>query len=150
MELTTVAEVQLIYRTKLKASDRPRIHSSRDAYQVFWDFYDHDTIEHTETVSMLVLNKANRVLGAMRLSTGGITGCIIDTRIVFQTALKANATAIILCHNHPSGNVYPSEADLQVTKKIKAGGKYLDIDVLDHIIITPEGQFHSMADNGQL
>ena len=96
---------------------------------------------------VLYLNNSNKVLFKSQLSKGGMTGTIVDTRIVFKIALEQNATSIILSHNHPSGKLQPSDADIQITKKIKAAGKELDIPVLDHIIIT-ERDYYSFVDEG--
>ena len=96
---------------------------------------------------VLFLNNSNKILFKAQLSKGGMTGTVIDTRIVFKIALEQNATSIILSHNHPSGKLQPSEADIQITKKIKSAGQQLDIPVLDHIIITERG-YYSFADEG--
>lgn len=98
---------------------------------------------------MLFLNRANKVLGYYLISVGGITGTVVDTRSIFQTALKANACSIILAHNHPSGNPLPSDADKLITRKLKEAGEVLDINLLDHLILLPEG-YTSMADEGML
>ncbi len=95
------------------------------------------------------MNRAQRVVGIYELSTGGVTGIVADPKLVFTAALKANACNIILSHNHPSGNLKPSRADEELTKKIATGGMYLDIIVLDHIIVTSEG-YYSFADEGLL
>jgi len=146
--LSQVAEVKISYSTQVKASDRPQITKSCDAEEILRNHWDHGTIEHTETMKLILLNRANRVLGITTLSTGGTSGCIIDAKTVFQYALKANASAIILSHNHPSGNRQPSQNDLDISRKIKEGGKLLDISLLDHIIITPWDGYYSMADEG--
>ena len=98
---------------------------------------------------VLYLNRGNKVIAIYELSTGGLTGTVADPRLVYVTALKLNATAIILSHNHPSGNLNPSNADKMLTEKIKAAGKMLDIHVSDHIILTSEAYF-SFADEGLL
>jgi DNA repair protein RadC len=95
------------------------------------------------------MNRARRILGIYELSTGGVAGTVADPKLVFTAALKANACNIILSHNHPSGNLKPSKADEELTKKIKEAGIYLDIKVLDHIIVTSEG-YYSFADEGVL
>lgn len=84
------------------------------------------------------------------LSSGGITGTLVDVRILFANMLKSLTTAVILSHNHPSGNLRPSEPDKQLTQKIKKGGDYFDIKLLDHIILTPDGDYFSFADEGLL
>src|SRR5450759_821859 len=146
-----VAEVSLTYVTKVKPSERPVIKNSHDAHKIFFDSWDTATIEHKETVKMLLLNRANKVLGITTISEGGLSGTLMDVRMIYQYAIKGNACGIIICHNHPSGNSNPSESDLKITQKIKEAGNLLDIQLLDHIIITPERDlFRSFADEGQL
>lgn len=96
---------------------------------------------------VLFLNNSNKVLFKAQLSKGGMTGTMVDVRIVFKIAFEQNATAIILTHNHPSGKLQASDADIQITKKIKTAGQQLDIPVLDHIIITESG-YYSFVDEG--
>lgn len=96
---------------------------------------------------VLFLNNSNKVLFKTQLSKGGMTGTMVDVRIVFKVAFEQNATAIILVHNHPSGKLLASEADIQITKKLKNAGQQLDIPVLDHVIITETG-YYSFADEG--
>jgi DNA repair protein RadC len=98
---------------------------------------------------VLYLNNANKVIAKNQLSKGGMTGTVVDVRIIFKSALESGAVGILLCHNHPSGNLKPSEADIQITKKVKTAGKSLDINVLDHLIITQNG-YYSFADEGIL
>lgn len=107
--------------------------------------WDHNKIELLEEGKILLLNRANAVLGVLHASVGGVTGTVIDPKIVFITALKANACGIILAHNHPSGSLLPSEADTKLTGKINEGARLLDMRLLDHLIVTPEGYF-SYAD----
>ena len=89
----------------------------------------------------MLLNRANKVLGIFEVSSGGSTGTVADPKLVFAAAIKANACGIILAHNHPSGNLQPSQADIDLTKKMKEGGKLLEIQILDHVIITTEGYY---------
>jgi len=96
---------------------------------------------------VLYLNNSNKVIYKSQLSKGGITGTVVDIRLIFKTAFEYNATAIILTHNHPSGVLQASDADKQITRKLKDAGKNLDINVLDHIIITEKGYF-SFMDEG--
>jgi len=100
-----------------------------------------------ESFCVILLNRANKVLKTVRISDGGITGTVVDQRRVFKIALDNNATSIILGHNHPSGQLTPSDADIQLTKKIKEAGVVLDLPVLDHIIIG-DGNYYSFADEG--
>ena len=147
--LYQVAEVELSYKTRVKASERPQIKSSKDGYELLKSHWDANKIEFVEQFKVLLLNRANKVLGMYEVSCGGVTGTIADPKLIFTAALKANACNIILSHNHPSGNLMPSMADEQLTRKIKEGGKLLDIQVMDHIIVTTESYF-SFADEGLL
>lgn len=145
----TVSEIELIYKTKVKASERPLIKSSRSAYKIVLSTWDPNKIEFIEQFKILLLNNSNRVLGLYELSSGAITGTVVDLRLIFGAALKANATALIMAHNHPSGKLIASEADHSITQKVKAARKLLDIAVLDHLIVTPEN-YYSFADDGTL
>lgn len=148
-ELYKVAEVELTYKTKVKASERPQIISSEDAYNLLKMAWDEGKISFVEEFKVLLLNRANRVLGLVNVSTGGVSGTVADPKIIYVAALKANACALIISHNHPSGNVKPSRADEELTQKIKNAGTFLDIKLLDHLIITEETYF-SFADEGLL
>lgn len=147
---TQVAEIELIYKSKVKASDRPKVSTSRDAFVLFKQQWDDNKIEFVEQFKIMLLNRSNKVLGIYELSTGGVSGTVADPKLIFAAALKANASNIILCHNHPSGNIKPSLADEQLTNKIKEAGKYLDLPVIDHLIITCEDKYFSFADQGLL
>ena len=96
---------------------------------------------------IIYLNNSNKIISKSQLSKGGITGTLVDVRIVFKTALEMGATALILCHNHPSGTLVPSDADKQITRKLKLAGESLEIKVLYHLIIT-EASYFSFADEG--
>ncbi|MEZ0129357.1 DNA repair protein RadC [Flavobacterium sp. LBUM151] len=96
---------------------------------------------------VLFLNNSNKVISKSQLSKGGITGTIVDARMVFKLALESGATSLILCHNHPSGSLIPSTADKEITKKLKRAGESLDVKVLDHLIIT-ETKYYSFVDEG--
>ncbi|WP_010255026.1 JAB domain-containing protein [Myroides injenensis] len=148
-EWLIASEVELIYKSKVKASQRPQITSSYSAYQVALKAWDSNKIELLEQFKVLMLSNNNKVLGVLEASTGGITGTIVDLRIIFSALLKANATAFIIVHNHPSGKLTPSDADRQITRKIKEASKILDITLLDHLIITQES-YYSFADEGIL
>jgi DNA repair protein RadC len=100
-----------------------------------------------ENFCILLLNRANKVLRAVKISDGGITGTVVDPRKVFKIALDNNATSIILGHNHPSGQLAPSDADIKLTRKLKEAGEMLDLPVLDHLIIG-DGNYYSFADEG--
>lgn len=144
-----IAEVSLVYKSKVKASERPKVRCSRDAYDLFIESWNVDTIEHVEEFKMLLLNRANTVLGIMTVSKGGISGTVTDVRIILQACLITNSSGIIVCHNHPSGNLTPSESDTKITRKLKDACSIMDIQLLDHLIIDPDN-FYSFADNGLL
>lgn len=144
-----VSEVQLSYKSKVKASERPEVEGSKDALQIFRQYWDKDKIELIEEFKVMFLNRANRVLGILGVSSGGMSGTVADPRIIFIAALKMNACYIIIAHNHPSGNLKPSRADEEMTGKIREAGKFLEITLLDHLIITDE-DYYSFADEGIL
>lgn len=131
----------------LKKSELMKITSSRDAYNIFKRVFNADTFDWCEEVVMLCVNNSNKVVGFYKVSSGGMTGTVIDVRMIFTTALQCLATGVIIAHNHPSGTLIPSEADKAITKKIKEAGKFLDINILDHLIITDENYF-SFVDEG--
>ena len=112
--------------------------------------WDHDTIEHIEEFKLLLMNRSNSVLCILSVSKGGLSGTVTDVRIIFQAAIKSNAAGIIVCHNHQSGNLNPSESDTKITQKIKEAGNLMDIQLLDHLILTLDGSYYSFADNGLL
>ena len=145
--LTEVAEIELIYKSKVKASARPVIQKSKDAYDILIANWDENKIELQEQFKVLYLNRANKVLGIFDLSKGGVSGTVADPKLVLVTALKLNATGLILSHNHPSGNLQPSRQDLDLTMKIKEAAKFLDMNLTDHLIVTNE-MYLSMADEG--
>lgn len=143
-----VAEITVKYDRKIKNSEREKITSSQKAFEILAPFYE-DLIDYKELSYMILLNRSNRVIGVHKLSEGGKCGTIVDVRIVFQMALLAGSCAIILSHNHPSGELRGSNSDDTLTKKIKEAGKLLEIDLLDHVILTSEG-YYSYADNGKI
>ncbi len=144
-----IAEIELIYRSTMKTADRPKITSSQDAYQVLRSLWRNDTICLYEQFRILLLDRSNRVLGQTLISSGGTAGTVVDPKLVFVTALKTKSAALIVAHNHPSGNLQPSEADLKMTRQLKQAGIWLELPVLDHLIITQES-YYSMADEGVL
>jgi DNA repair protein RadC len=107
-----VAEIQLSYKSKVKASFRPNITCSQETCKILKQHWDENTLELREEFKLLILNRANKVLGIVNISSGGIPGTVADPKTIFSSALKANGTSIILSHNHPSGNLKPSQADI--------------------------------------
>ena len=144
-----IAEIEITYSSKRdKKRPLPVVRSSDDSnkfFRITWS----NKMEHVEEMYLMVLNRANRVLGISKISMGGVNATLVDPKIVFQTALKANASGIIIAHNHPSGSKLPSESDIRLTRKIREAAGFLEITLLDHLIITSEG-YYSFADEGIL
>lgn len=132
----------------IKPQPRPKVSSSRVTFEILNSVYDRETIEHIESFYCLLLNRQNKVIGVHLVSVGGISGTVVDIRVVLQAAILSNASAIIVSHNHPSGNVTPSEQDILITQKIKEAAKVMDILLVDHMIISAEGIYYSFADEG--
>ncbi len=133
-------------RESTKPRTRPRITCSQDAFQVIAPTLV--DLGHEE-FWLLLLNKANEVVAHSRLSTGGMSGTVVDAKLAFRTAIDAGAAGIIAVHNHPSGNLQPSQADLEITKKLRHAGALLDLPLLDHLIVSERG-YYSFADEGTL
>lgn len=147
--LFMVSEIKVSYIPKFKASDRPKINSSKDAYEILFNNWDLNRIEMTEQFFILLLNRANNVIGMTEISSGGFAGTVVDAKVIFSIALKCAASALVLAHNHPSSNLKPSDADLTITRRMVAAGKILDIEILDHLILTRDKYF-SFGDQGLL
>lgn len=147
--LLQVAEVKVRYISKLVTPNQPRVNNSSDAEKIFrvnWS----DDMEFVEEFNVLFLNRANYVKGLLRLSRGGLTGTVADARILFATALKGLAVGIIVSHNHPSGSIKPSFQDIELTRKLNEIGKFHDITLIDHLILSPYSGFYSFAVEGLL
>lgn len=142
-----VCEVSVSYSPKVKASERYQVFNSKDLYDLLIKFYDENTIEYKESMKLVLLNKSNKVLGVHHLAEGGIDGVFCDVRQILQIALLTNSTSIAISHSHPSGNTTPSIADKKLTAAIQEGAKTMNIQLLDHIIVTPE-KYYSFADEG--
>ena len=142
-----VGEVELSYKPKFK--NLHKIISSEDAYKVLLPTYKEGTICYKEYFKVLFLNQGNQVLGYTLISEGGITDTTVDVRVILQAALLTNSVALVLAHNHPSGNLKPSKEDLRLTKQVKDAAQLMRISVLDHLILTDAG-YYSFADEGTL
>lgn len=142
-----VPKIGLSYKSCADFDCLPKISNASDAYKILLDNWNADTLELLETFVILPVNFAKQVLGFIEISTGGITGTVIDLRLIFSAALLTSATAVIVAHNHPSSQTKPSQADMKITEKLVAAGRLLDIQILDHIIVTPKAYF-SFGDEG--
>ncbi len=141
--------LSLKYSQDVKQSELIKIQNSQNAEEILRKCFCMDSFLIQEQFIVLMLNNANKVLGYYPVSTGGLTSTIVDVRLIFSTAIKTLATGIICAHNHPSGTTKPSNADIQITEKIKKAGELLDIKLMDHLIITDE-TYYSFADDGRL
>lgn len=144
-----VAEIELSYRHKTKPSLMPKIDSPKSAYDIFLQTWCKNKMEFVEQMKVVLLNRNCKALGILELSTGGTTSTICDIKLLFAAALKANADSFILAHNHPSGNLHPSEADKKLTALVAEAGKIMQIKLADHLIVTSEG-FFSFKEEGLL
>lgn len=140
-------EIVVSVKIKNKSAERHTINCSQHAYNYAMQIFNADTIEWTEEFIMLCLNRRNRLVSYYKVASGGTAGVLVDPKIIFTIALNSGAHSIIVAHNHPSGELDPSDEDKRITQKIKAGGEVLDVKLLDHLICTPNG-FFSFADEG--
>ena len=145
--ISIVAAMELGRRRRgAEVLERKKIGSSRDVFEIFQaDIAD----SQYEEFWILLLNRANKIMKKVKISDGGVSGTVADPKRIFRAAMDSMASSIILCHNHPSGNITPSNADIALTKKISNAADYFDMVVLDHIIIG-DGNFYSFADNGRM
>ncbi|MBP0905590.1 JAB domain-containing protein [Mariniflexile gromovii] len=143
-----ISEIELKYSPIVIKQERISIKDSSSAYKVLLNNWNMDSIELYEEFKVLLLNRANEVLGVYALSKGGIHGTVVDIKLLFAVVLKSASSCVILAHNHPSGNLKPSEADKNLYFKIKRAAEYLDINVLDNLIISKDG-YYSFNDEGE-
>lgn len=145
--ISIVATLELGRRRQLSdVKERPKVSASQDAYRLLSPLVQ--DLKHEE-FWILLLNRSNRVVAREQISSGGVSGTVVDAKVIFKKALDVLASSIILCHNHPSGNLKPSRSDLEITQKLKRAGENLEVTVLDHLIISELG-FYSFADEGTL
>lgn len=146
----TVHELEIVYKPKFKRKNLEKVTNSKEAVTILRKSYSKNTIECQEEVVVLFLDNANHVIGLQKLSKGGVSSTVVDTRLILSVALKSLASSIILSHNHPSGNLVPSDADKKITKQLKEACKLLELILLDHIIIAPETGYYSFTDDNAL
>jgi DNA repair protein RadC len=149
--ICTVSEVKISYRPEVRPSERPTITCPADMYRLLREngVFAPEAIEHREFFKVLLLNRANRLLGISHLSEGGIHEAVVDIRHIMQAAILSNASQIALCHNHPSGNLKPSAQDDRVTKRVKEACDIFDISLTDHLVVSSES-YYSYADEGRI
>ncbi len=145
--LLQVTEIKLSCHNKVKPSERRKIDGSQSAYDLLLEAWDRTRIELVEECKLLMLDRIGACIGLSTIATGGVAGCLINTKIVIAAALKARASDIILAHNHPSGSLSPSKPDDAMTERLCEASRLLDIRFIDHLIVTPY-DYYSYADNG--
>lgn len=146
-----VGEIELIYKSIIPLSQRFKMDSSHSAYINIYPMFDSDKIGLQESFILVLFNRANRYNGHINISKGSSTATVVDVKHIITSAAKSNTSSCIIAHNHPSGNMSPSRSDKQLTEKISNALKLIDVQLLDHIIVSPEkGKFYSLGDHGQL
>lgn len=146
--LSILHEVEIIYNSP-KFKEPVKLQRSTDTYELLKEVYDFRTIDYKESFYVLLLNKANTCIGVSKIEVGSTSGVVVNVKEIYQLALRTNASYIIISHNHPGGNLKESEADRKITRTVKVGCELLDIELLDHVIMTSDGYF-SFSDEGIL
>ena len=146
--LYKVSEVKLSYRTKNTQSKKIQVLTPADCYKVLIDNWERGELEHKESFKVLLLNQNSIVLGIYNVAEGGISHLQVDTRIILQAALLANASSIVFAHNHPSGNTTPSCGDKSITRILQSAADIMNIKVHDHIIVCKNGYYSFAKHNG--
>jgi DNA repair protein RadC len=141
------AEIEISYKPKKMMYGA--IRHSEDVANILRPLFNKGTIEFREEFIALYMNKRNEILGYFLVSCGGMSATIADPKLIFSAALKAGACSVIIAHNHPSGNIEPSAEDKKLTSRVRSGGELLEIQLIDHIIITADNYF-SFCDQGLL
>ena len=148
MNIANLGEVTVGYKYNSSLQNRPKITDVKMAHEIIMRMMDMNKIGLQEQIVVLYLNQANLVIGSSNAFTGGLTGSVVDIRIIIATALNLMATGVIIAHNHPSSNLKASTQDITLTKKLKTALSYMDINLLDHLIVTPENEYLSMSNEG--
>lgn len=133
-----LAEVKLKYQCEQPLDSFPSVASPHEAVELLQKIWDNDQIQLKEEFIVLLLNNAKKCLGWCKISSGGSTATIVDPAAIFRVAILSNASSILLAHNHPSGNLKPSQADKTLTNRVEEAGKMLGITVEDHILLTAD------------
>jgi len=145
----TISEIEISYRPKRISFSHSKITCSNDIYEILKELFDASQLTIKEECIALFLNRNNKLTGAYKVSSGGITGTVIDIRLVLSIALKSLSCGLILAHTHPSGNLRPSKADIDLTQRLKEAANLMDLQLLDHLIISSDS-YYSFSDEGLL
>lgn len=143
--ISNIGEVKVSYVYHGSVKDRPVITNSYDVFKIAMMVLDQETVGMQEQFLAIYMNRAHRVIGAKVHFVGGVSSVIVDVKVIAATAVSLMASSVIVCHNHPSGNLEPSIQDQRITVKLKESLKLLDVELLDHLIISPEGEYNSLA-----
>ena len=146
---TKFEEVRLVYHNKIRAADRPSVKSPGEAYEILRESWDMGQINLLEECKVLLLDRQLKLMSIASISKGGMSGAFVDPKVVFSIALKRRAHKIILAHNHPSGTLEPSSADLKLTKQLMMAGKALQLPLEDHLIVTQD-HYCSLFNDGYM
>lgn len=146
--LNQVSEFSIKYEKNFSFESLPKMLFSSSCVKVLREVWA-DDLNHIERFYMLGLNRANQIVNVSLISMGGVASALVDGKVLFQKALLSNSSSMIIAHNHPSGQCFPSESDKAITRKLVEFGKMIDLQVLDHIILT-ENSFYSFTDEGLL
>ena len=148
--LNNVAEISLSYNYKVKAKDRAKATSADELAKAFFSIYDKGSIEVTETSYCAVLDVKLSIIGIIKIGEGDNSSCHMNLNRAFQAAIICNGRYIALCHNHPSGNLRPSKLDEETTRKFLNGASVINMRLIDHIILSPDGDHFSFNENGMI
>ncbi|GAB3217298.1 JAB domain-containing protein [Algoriphagus aestuariicola] len=143
-------ELKLSYHRTSKKPVHGAIKTSRDCFEILNRVFDHDLIEAREEFVILYLNRSNQVIGYYKAFQGGVASVVCDPKMILSMALKTLASSIVLAHNHPSGKLAPSDQDIRLTERVKQACRYVDVELLDHLILTARNGYFSFADDGKL
>ena len=144
-----VSEIKISYEPRVKASECPKVTCSQDAYEQIKQFFDPSLMNVKEEAVVLYLNCSNRIMGGFKVSSGGISCTIVDITLILGVAVKCLARGLVLAHTHPSGELQPSKADLNLTARLKEAARLLDIRLIEHLILSTDG-YLIFADEGLL
>jgi DNA repair protein RadC len=150
VNLSNLGEIEVSYKYHNELANRPVIQSHIDAFSIVKELYQKERMGLQEQFVVIFLNRANAVIGSCNLFNGGISACAVDIKIILATGLKLLASSVIVSHNHPSGNLKPSEHDIALTKKIKSALEAIEMTLLDHIIISPDYKYCAFTEKGLL
>ena len=149
-KLVNVAEIEVSFSHPVKPKDRVIVDSAYKLRNLLFDIREKDLMDYRESFYLLLVDNGLKVLGYRQMSTGGITSTQVDVRQMLALALKANATGIIVAHNHPSWALRPSSADVSITKKIHKACLALELKLHDHLIIEPWGEYYSFQEHSNI